>query len=263
MKPIVNLLLVAGFGLLSAVAASAQTTRGNIKAVRVEGDVKMSLASGGPTIKVVEGAVFRDKTIITTGEGSKTSLVFSNGSAAIVRPNTQLMVNEFKQAPYRGSGKGPDEPSQSKVNMELKKGGIVTSVKKLRSGSEYTVRNPLGAAGVRGTKTLYTYDPNSKQSTTTTISGSNVWQGAFPGTEETPVEEEEQLIAEGEFDANGNLIQYQQRLIRIQGTQLVQLQEEANLLDEVIEEEQPSGPAEEEEEGDGGSNNPINFTSPP
>lgn len=281
MKPILSLVLATSISLLAAASASAQTARGNMRAVRVQGDVQVMPTAGGPAIKLVEGAVLRDRTSIVTGKDGRAVLLMSTGSAVAVRPETTMDIEEFRQDPFTGDlRKMAEEPTSSRTRLFIRDGSLVSSVKKLKSGSEFTVRNPLGAAGVRGTKKMDSFDKETTSGGSTTITGSQVWQGNFPGVGPLIIEPGKSVNFSGKLDANGNVIEFNQELTNTEQSVLNQLTNEANELDQIFNEAEPVDPNEVQDpavadpeaqqppppagetETDGGPRNPTSFTSP-
>lgn len=148
-----RLSLLAVALLAISLPVSAQTQAGAIKAVRVTGEVTKVAVDGSRT-PLVEGQSLIETDVVDTGADSGVVLVFMNGSSIKLAENSRLAVEEFKMDPL-----GEDiavaglagEPTVSKTRLNLAYGEMVGSVKKLNSGSQYDIKTPVGAAGIRGT----------------------------------------------------------------------------------------------------------------
>jgi hypothetical protein len=147
--------------------SSAQTRQGLIRLTRigplveVENNVTGGRIEGTPNERITE-----DNTVITTGEGSRVILVFSNGATINLSADSQLNIETFQQDPFGGDYSietATQEPeAKSITRLSLTRGELVGNVKTLRSdlGSEFTVSTPAGAAGIRGTTFRIVYRPD-------------------------------------------------------------------------------------------------------
>jgi hypothetical protein len=139
--------------LFVALQASAQTQAGAIKAVRITGEVFRVDAAGAKT-PVKEGHALIETDTIETGAGAGVVLVFMNGSSVKLAENSRLAIEEFKMDPLAENisvASLKDEPGVSKTRLNLAYGEMVGNVKKLKSASQFDVKTPVGAAGIRGT----------------------------------------------------------------------------------------------------------------
>ncbi len=169
---------------------SAQTAAGLIKVTRVK-DMVLRLTADGQSIPLKVGDLVTESDTIKTGPTGETVLVFMNGSSVKLSANSLLKIEEFKMDPlgediYVGTLKS--EPSVSKTKLYLAEGELVGDVKKLNRdlGSSYTVRTPVGAAGIRGTifRIIFTPTGNGKAFTFSlvTAEGVVVYDSATDGT---------------------------------------------------------------------------------
>jgi hypothetical protein len=134
------------------LSASGQTNPGSIKAAKVEGEVlKLSHGTSAP---LKNGDVLVETDTVTTGKGASVVLVFMNGSTVKLGSETRLAIDEFKMDPLAEDIKAStlkNEPSVSKTALNLSYGEMVGDVKKLNTASSYSIKTPVGAAGIRGT----------------------------------------------------------------------------------------------------------------
>jgi hypothetical protein len=121
--------------------------------------------------------VISDEYTVTSAPESSAILVFSNGSTVKVNPDTILVIEEFLQDPFANSvsmSSATEEPSTSVTRLNLKKGALVCNVKKLRTagenGSSFTVKTPVGAAGIRGTTFAIEFIPGTENTGIFTLS---------------------------------------------------------------------------------------------
>lgn len=146
----VTALAVAPLSLL------AQTQAGAIKAVRLTGKV-MKIAASNPTpVLLTEGQSVVETDTITTAENSGVVLVFANGASVKLGAQSRLAIEEFKMDPLADDiavANLQAEPSVSKTRLNLAYGEVVGAVKKLNknAGSQFDIKTPVGAAGIRGT----------------------------------------------------------------------------------------------------------------
>jgi len=147
------------------VHASAQDqpmVPGQIRAVKVQGNVWQVIKANGQKERLKEGDFFRQGNMIeTTGNGSAV-LLFDNGSVIDLRPNTKFSIDEFLVEPfdrdkvdYRSIR---SEPSASVTGVHVKKGTITAKVAKLNRTSAYNISTPHGTAGIRGTVVTVSVD---------------------------------------------------------------------------------------------------------
>lgn len=137
--------------ILSVVVHAADLPAGAYSIGVAKGDVTYKLAGSDTYLPAPAGTALPQGATIKTGPASIATIVFSSGSISTVRPNSEVEVTKFQQAPFTGTVSGGQEPSVSNTQINLLDGEIVTTVAKLQKGSEFVVNSPVGAAGVRGT----------------------------------------------------------------------------------------------------------------
>jgi hypothetical protein len=131
----------------------AQTQAGQVKAARVENQV-LRLAADGSSAPLKDGDILTEHDTVTTGKGASVVLVFMNGSSIKLGADSRLAIDEFKMDPLAediNPGSLQAEPSVSKTTLNLAYGEMVGDVKKLNTSSSYSIKTPVGAAGIRGT----------------------------------------------------------------------------------------------------------------
>jgi len=195
-----------------ALAASAQTAAGQIKAAKVEGQVS-KIKADGTTAPLKNGDMLTETDAVLTGKGGGVVLVFSNGSSVKVGSDTRLAIDEFKMDPLAedlkpGELKG-GEPSVSQTKLNLAYGEMVGDVKKLNKSSTYSIKTPVGAAGIRGTVFRIVFRPAADGKAFFTIStadGKVVMEGVT--TAEIPVDAGKEVVVEIDTNnpANPNIV---------------------------------------------------------
>lgn len=159
-----KILCVAILGaLLGWVPASAQSTpaaptrvKGQIVAARVQGSVTAISKTTLVSRVLHDGDKVSDDSTVVTASGASVILVFSNGATVDLAGDSRLKINEFVQDPFASDLKASEikqETGTSTTRLYLTKGELVGRVAHLNvsDGSEFTVKTPVGAAGIRGT----------------------------------------------------------------------------------------------------------------
>jgi hypothetical protein len=147
---------------LSFTNAVAQSAAGAIKAARVTGQV-FKVTAAGQSVALKDGDLLIESDTVTTGKGAGVVLVFMNGSSVKLGGDSKLAIDEFKMDPLAEDIKVSDlknEPSVSKTALNLSYGEMVGDVKKLNTASSYTIKTPVGAAGIRGTQFMIRFMPS-------------------------------------------------------------------------------------------------------
>ena len=102
------------------------------------------------------GSVFKEGHTIKTGEKSKSELFLSNGIRLVMLPTSTILVKNLKQGegsiiPPSTDNKSVKETSQSFTDLEVVSGKVIGDVKKLASGSIFTLKTPVGVVNIKGT----------------------------------------------------------------------------------------------------------------
>jgi hypothetical protein len=158
-------------GLAPARADTASTPVGRVKgrivAARVQGRVEAVSKTDGQRRVLHGGDSVTEQTEIVTSAGSNVILVFSNGATVNVAADSTLDIERFDQDPFSTEQRVStmkQEPGTSTTRLSLTKGELVGKVVHLNvdGGSEFTVKTPIGAAGIRGTtfRVIFRPGPN-------------------------------------------------------------------------------------------------------
>jgi len=190
---------LAAVFLISVAVQAAELSAGALSIGKAEGDVTYSLPDSKNFMAAAAGTALPQGAILKTGANSTASVVFSSGSVAIVKENSIVEVSKFLQEPFFGTMTAGEEPSVSDTELKVQQGEVLSVVAKLRKGSRYTVSSPVGAAGVRGTTFLFSYNQVTKTGRLVVTEGSVVlifgdrqvtveagFSYRFPGGERAP-----------------------------------------------------------------------------
>jgi hypothetical protein len=190
-----------------AAGAFAQSAAGLIRAAKVEGPVTKIQANGTST-PLKNGDSLTETDAVLTGKGASVVLVFANGSSVKVGADSRLAIDEFKMDPLDEDIKPAElkeEKSVSQTKLNLAYGEMVGSVKKLNTASSYSIKTPVGAAGIRGTIFRIVFRPSADGKaffTVSTAEGKVVMEGVT--TSEVPVEAGKEVVVEVNTDDPGH-----------------------------------------------------------
>jgi hypothetical protein len=182
----------------------SEPLRGQIKAVRVVGQVLVAHAADKTPVAVQNNDALAQGDVITTAKSASVVLVFSNGSTVNLGQESKLAIDEFLQDPFGAEvrvGELKEEPSRSRTKLNLTYGELVGSVKKLRGASSFLVQTPVGAAGIRGTIFRLVYRPTGTGQAIFTLS-TTAGEVIFQGTTGAPVAvgENKEVVVEVKID---------------------------------------------------------------
>jgi hypothetical protein len=173
-RGLVNGLVVCGIALAMAYSVAAQN-QGTAKVVRIKGNARYSLGNdvweplkvgtvlrAGSVIQTENRAgVYVDLVLYGTQSGSMSGAAGGGGGGAYQPTAAQYMVRLLENSQL-GIDKLTSMQTGSEVvtdtQLDLKKGRVMGSVKKLSAASKYEVKLPNGVAGIRGTTYLVTTD---------------------------------------------------------------------------------------------------------
>lgn len=171
MKRLTKLLFLAG--AFAAIASTANAQLGKVKAFMIRGDVTYVNNATGQEAPLRRGMELTSGNTVVTGENATCLLLFSNGASINLTPGSKLDVSKFEQQPFDprlGTFAAlKADPSKSDTEINLAYGEIIGEVKKIRSDSEFTVKTPTGAAGIRGTRFVVSFD--GETTTVTNLDG--------------------------------------------------------------------------------------------
>jgi len=143
---------------------SQEKQEGALIMISKEGEVGFFDADGTRMAEVKAGGLIPRTYTIVTGANSQMVGLLSNGTLVTLVEKTKMRVKTFDQEPFDPKGKKlkdlEEEPSVSKVELELDIGSLIVSTKKLDRHSIFDIRSSLGAAGIRGTEFQMALDPS-------------------------------------------------------------------------------------------------------
>ena len=160
----------------------------------------MKISAAGVTTPVKAGDMISESDTVTTGKGASVILAFQNGSTVKLGADSRLAIDEFKIDPFAEQVKVSElknEPSSSKTALNLAYGEMVGDVKKLNKSSSYSIKTPVGAAGIRGTIYRIVFKPSADGKaffTITTAEGRVVMTGVTD--QEIPVDAGKEVVVE-------------------------------------------------------------------
>jgi hypothetical protein len=153
MKLFISSLAVALLAIAPTLPAEEMLV-GNVRVVQVEGTATL-IDGAGRKSEVKTGTFIRQGSKIITGSGSTVALVFENGSSVSVQPSSQFSIDEFVQDPFKAENlnyqKVDKAPSRAVTKLSVPSGDIIFHVAKLKQGSTFDIKTPVGTAGIRGT----------------------------------------------------------------------------------------------------------------
>lgn len=145
-----------GLASINLSAFGVEPTRGVLILASAEGDVRFEDGAGIPAKDVKPGEPIPPSYYVITGAGAKAIGLLSNGTLLTLDENTRMKVGTFEQEPFKDDGRKvselSEEPSKSKVILELDMGSLILKTKKLNKDSSLNINSPLGFAGIRGTE---------------------------------------------------------------------------------------------------------------
>jgi hypothetical protein len=136
--------------------APSERNDGTILVIRVTGAAYAMRPGGAARTPLTKGARVAAGQIIITDKNASVMLVLSNGATLTIAGGSELAVEEFSQQPFAGTFRVTEisrEPTASTTRLHLKRGEIVSDVKKLDTdvGSSFSIKTAVGVAGIRGT----------------------------------------------------------------------------------------------------------------
>ncbi|HUJ44404.1 MAG TPA: FecR family protein [Opitutaceae bacterium] len=206
--------VVLGFvlaGPTPGAAGEPAQLRGQIKAVRVIGEVQVARGPDQAPVALQNNGTLAPGDIVRTAKSASVVLVFSNGSTVNLGPESRLAIDEFLQDPFGAEIKVGDlkeEPSRSRTKLNLTYGELVGSVKRLRGASTFLVQTPVGAAGIRGTVFRLVYRPSGTGKaffTLSTTAGEVIFQG--PTGAPVAVGEDREILVDVKVDEATGAVQ--------------------------------------------------------
>lgn len=179
MKKLQTLLAIAMSGALIGLSASAQPAKpGYATVIRVKGTASYSLDGGAHKHPLLPGQFLESGAGIYTGDDGVVDVVLGRAQNLPQAAWAPDRISYAVDSPVRGLVSYQPSVEQNVVRvlssstlvidklttvssgvdtvsdteLDLKKGGIYASVKKLSPAAQYLVKTPTGIAGVRGTQ---------------------------------------------------------------------------------------------------------------
>jgi len=145
---VLGLALVA---MLTATTGEAQSTKQGKAQVRaVHGSARYS-TGGGAWLALAPGTTLYSGSVVATAAGSHVDLYLGiNGPVVRVSEDTQMSLDKLTY-----TDTGADAVIETQIN--LTKGTLIGSVRKLAAASRYEIKTPAGVAGIRGTNYVITH----------------------------------------------------------------------------------------------------------
>lgn len=142
---------IAVVAMLSASTGQAQSTKQGKAQVRaVQGSARYS-TGGGAWLDLTTGTSLNSGAVISTAAGSHVDLYLGiNGPVVRVAEDTQMSIDKLTY-----TDTGADAVIETQLN--LTKGTLIGSVRKLAAASRYEIKTPSGVAGIRGTDYVITH----------------------------------------------------------------------------------------------------------
>ena len=126
-------------------AAASGAIAGKAVVVKVDGAASYVGAKGADGAVRVGMTLHQGTSIITGTESSVILDLGENGETVVVRPNTTLSLDTLQLLPT-----GIEKIATTRI--DLKRGSMAFSVKKLAAASKYEVKTANGVAGIRGSE---------------------------------------------------------------------------------------------------------------
>jgi hypothetical protein len=181
---------------------------GRILVARVTGEAFAVNPADGLRFPVRTGSLLTEGQVITTGAGASVLFVLSNGATVSLGADSVLALEQFSQQPFGESYRMSTltaEPSTSSTRLNLVRGELISDVKKLNkaAGSTFSIKTPVGAAGIRGTAFRIAFRPEGDRASFALVMLEGVIEQTF-GNRGRPVrvDQGKQIIVTGiEYNA--------------------------------------------------------------
>ena len=156
--PLLSLLFVTGF------VHGQDRASGALILISTDGKVEFLDAKGrNRSGDLKPGSTVSKELTIRTLPGAQAVLLLSNGTLLTLTESTRMKVSTFEQEPFDAKGKTlndlQEEPSPSKISIDLDMGSLIVKTKKLNRNSVFDLKSPMGVAGIRGTEFQMALDP--------------------------------------------------------------------------------------------------------
>ncbi len=130
--------------------SKGKATTGKIYVAGTEGGAQVATGEKIEALAIKSVFMAQGAQIETMAQGTLT-MVFSNGTGALLYPDTHLEVRGFNQEPFIASRTDMEiEPSISHTVVFLSRGAFAVSTSKLAAGSTFTLLTWLGSFNLHG-----------------------------------------------------------------------------------------------------------------
>lgn len=126
------------FTMVSAQAVTVDAT-----VMKVIGNAYAVLPGTQDKVPLKEGMKLPPGTVVTTEAGALVSLNLLPGAASVITGNSEMKIGELSY--------GKTEADNREIKLNLKKGGIFSSLKSSGTHTDFRVETPFGVAAARGT----------------------------------------------------------------------------------------------------------------
>jgi hypothetical protein len=192
----------------AASPASPAQPPGRILVARVTGEAYAVNPADGLRFPIRNGSLLSEGQVVTTGASASVLFVLSNGATVSLGADSILGLEQFSQQPFGDTFKLSTlaaEPSTSTTRLNLVRGELISDVKKLNkgAGSSFSIKTPVGAAGIRGTAFRLAFKPDGDRASFALLMLEGVIEQTF-GSRARPVrvEQGKQVVVTGiAFDA--------------------------------------------------------------
>lgn len=183
--------------------ARAESAAPTFQVLAPKGEVSWINPATGTTLKVKGGETLpQGATVITTGSLSVV-ILFRTGSTVTLGSGTTVQITKSYMDAVTEPSDGIHEPAVSATELKLVSGDLISSVRKLKTGSSFVINTPVGAAGVRGTEFEVNYNPSTGSLHVSTADG--LVDFSTPDGTVTPVAGGSTVSVTATVDAQGNV----------------------------------------------------------
>ncbi|MDD4349764.1 MAG: FecR domain-containing protein [Opitutales bacterium] len=150
MKPHSFIVLLASALVALSPLHSQNTIPGSISFKRISGDAYITNTNTGSREKITESTSITQGYSIQTTNDAFLDVVFSNGVAARVSPNTSIEIVSFSQQDGRAAARKAEQTPS--IKLILTHGDIVVNATQKPEGAAMTVETPLATVSATQTK---------------------------------------------------------------------------------------------------------------
>ena len=155
--PSLLLIFILCPSLWSQNESSDAVSSGAVIVISITDPVRFIDANGRPmNEKVKVGSILPRGGYAESGKSGGLALLLSNGTVITLEPGTRMKIGTFEQEPFDSKNLKvsdlEEEPSSSKVEIDLDFGSMVVKTKKLKRTSSFVINFEAGSAEIQGTE---------------------------------------------------------------------------------------------------------------